>query len=208
LAKFERTSKELNLKEEEEKYNKSLKIAENSIYKQIAEQFGSKINPMRYSPRGKPSIHISCRIYQSMYDNFETIKDNKETPFRNMSEIYRAVMYFGGLVFFHIYDNDYMDENGKKLVKFIEKSEKKKFAMYLNDDIIEEIQKIYDMIEKKAVSHKKGIEWVNELLDLISEEDKQYCKQYAEKVFSGAKPIHVFEKATQGRSRNEDKNDL
>lgn len=193
----------MNLKDEEEKYNAKLEQTQESIYRRIAEQYGSEINPMRYLTKGKSSIHTTIRTYESIHNNIEQLKDNKETPFKTMSEAYRAVIYFGTLVFFHIYNDKNANPDTTRLTDFIEDSESITFTAHLTDDIIEQIQKIYGFIDRKIMPKKTGIKQVRKLMKLIPSDLRPYCEQYAENVFNGAKPIHVFDKARKGRPQNE-----
>ena len=115
----------MNLQEEEEKYNANLEKVQDSVYKRIIEQFGEKISPMMYLAKGKPSVPINFRSFESVPNNAEILKDNKYTPFKTMSEVYRAASYLGMLLLFHKYDIGNVDPYAKRLVKLIEKREKR-----------------------------------------------------------------------------------
>lgn len=203
MAKFERTSKELNLKEEEEKYNAKLEQAQDSVYKRIIEQFGEEISPMMYLTKSKPSVPVNFRSFESVPNNAEILKDNKYTPFKTMSEVYRAASYLGMLLLFHKYNIEKVDPYAKRLVKLIEKREKRVLSAFLDDTIIEEIDKIYEFCRQGRMEYSEGAEDANELLKEVDPKRIQYYKQYTENVFAHRKPIHVFEKSTKSRPKNE-----
>ena len=193
----------MNLQEEEEKYNANLEKAQDSVYKRIIEQFGEKISPMMYLAKGKPSVPINFRSFESVPNNAEILKDNKYTPFKTMSEVYRAASYLGMLLLFHKYDIGNVDPYAKRLVKLIEKREKRVLSAFLDDTIIEEIDKIYEFCRQGRMEYSEGAQDANELLREVDPARIQYYKQYTENVFAHRKPIHVFEKATKGRPKSE-----
>jgi len=202
LAKFERTSKTIDLQKEQEKYDKLLETSQEPVAKRIAEMFGEEIKPMRLLSKGKPTFKKSITFYSWLHNEIETVSQMKTSPFNNTTEVYRAAVHIGALIFMNIYQLKKSDPEVELFLKFRSEADKTMQQAHYIDEIVEEIQKLYMMVEKKMISKKIGFDRLEVLKKCFPDGSKEYLESYAENVFNNTKPIHVFEKSTKGRPKS------
>lgn len=206
MAKLFKTTEHFNLKEEEKKQQAELLKVQDSVYKRIAEQFGDEIKFMRHLKKGKSTRRKTICTYETIDNNCESLVGSGKTEFKTISEVYRASIYLGSMIIFHMVEHGFRNLSALNLIKMMEETEGIAFSAYEIDSSVEQIDQIERLIDRKLLNRKFGDSKVRAICEGNHDrtrEEKAYLTSYAKNIRNGEKPTHLFEKARKGRPHND-----